>query len=336
MQPKEKKSRFDSSDIAKILKKDYAGLMSSFYEMQSSFMSSRYKLHGSLETSCIILCLTRSIHLEIVRQREKNLDYDFSLDNFWFNLNSINKPGEKIVKIVEKTGIPKETVRRKIKTLLLTEEISVNIDKEYYWTLLPKRREEFINMMSADISNISTFIHGLTKNLNLNISKKEIQNEIKSKFSFFWFHFLTCQLKWLKMWQNKIKDLDLVLITLQALIPTLQNIEKNKIYSDVKLENIYLLVGKVSENESSKLPSIGATSVAEVTGIPRATCIRKLGKLIKLGLLVKETKTKRYYVNQSTSLRTKHIITKDAVTSTIDIFGEYLSIIINALTKKYI
>ena len=41
-----------------------------------------------------------------------------SLENFWKNYNIINKPTEKITSVVKITGIPKETVRRKITNLM--------------------------------------------------------------------------------------------------------------------------------------------------------------------------------------------------------------------------
>tara|TARA_B100000686_G_scaffold151399_1_gene158661 strand:+ start:60 stop:476 length:417 start_codon:yes stop_codon:yes gene_type:complete len=137
------------------------------------------------------------------------------------------------------------------------------------------------------------------------------------------------------MWQNKIKDIDLILITLQALIPTLQYLDKHISSKDLNVENLYSIVGQANEDYKFSNTSISAASVSEVTGIPRATCIRKLEKLVKLGFLIKETKTKRYFVNQVTAARTKNIITQENVRYTIDIFSEYLSIIINALTRKY-
>ena len=322
-------------DVTEILQNNFSGLMSDFYEMQSNFLSKRYKAHNSLETSNIIICLYKNIHLEIIRQREKNLDYDFSLNNFWFNLNSVNKSTQKIVAIVKHTGIPKETVRRKIKKLVQMEYVSISKNKEYFWTLLPKRKNDFLEQTNFDISNIAKFILNLTKSLGFDFSRKEIEDEIKSQFSFFWYHFLTCQLKWFRMWQNKIKDIDLILITLQALIPTLQYLDKHISSKDLNVENLYSIVGQANEDYKFSNTSISAASVSEVTGIPRATCIRKLEKLVKLGFLIKETKTKRYFVNQVTAARTKNIITQENVRYTIDIFSEYLSIIINALTRKY-
>ena len=41
-------------------------------------------------------------------------------------------------------------------------------------------------------------------------------------------------------------------------------------------------------------PDISATSVSEVTGIPRATCIRKLERLSKAKFVKKDPLSKRY------------------------------------------
>ena len=92
--------------------------MSGFYEMQSTFLSGIYKRYKSIETANIILCLAREMHLQIIRQRERNMNHDISLDNFWNNFNNINRPSQKIVSISNMTGIPKETVRRKLNKLI--------------------------------------------------------------------------------------------------------------------------------------------------------------------------------------------------------------------------
>ena len=129
------KIEFQSANISKILINNYSNLMSEFFEMQSQFLSLRYKAHGNLETSSIIICFIRNVHLSIVRQREKNLDYNISLDNFLKNLKKIDSPKQKIISIVNETGIPKETVRRKIINLVEKEYIFSNKNREYYSTV---------------------------------------------------------------------------------------------------------------------------------------------------------------------------------------------------------
>ena len=87
MLAKLKEKNIESADITKALLGNFGNLMSAFYEMQSSFLSSRYKFHSGMEKAHIILCLKKSLHLAIIRKREVNLNYDLSLNNFWFNFN---------------------------------------------------------------------------------------------------------------------------------------------------------------------------------------------------------------------------------------------------------
>ena len=103
---KNQKFEIDPNDIKDILVKRYSGLMSEFYEMQSSFLSTRYKIHTNLESSNIIICFIKDVHLSIIRQREQYLDHDISINNFLINLKKIQIPTQKIVSIVNTTGIP--------------------------------------------------------------------------------------------------------------------------------------------------------------------------------------------------------------------------------------
>ena len=97
------------------------------------------------------------------------------------------------------------------------------------------------------------------------------------------------------MWQTKLKDNDLLLIVLQTVIPILQFADKHS--SDVNVENMFKIIGAIGKKYNVSQTAISAATVSEVTGIPRATCIRKLEKLVLLGFLLREIKTKRYYIN---------------------------------------
>jgi len=306
--------------------------MRSFYESQSSFLSNIYKRYKSIETANIILCFYRSVHLEIIRQREKDLNFNVSLKNFSKNLNTINRPSEKITSVVKITGIPKETVRRKIKNLMDAGFVKRDIkNKSYYCELLLQTKDPFFHIAHLETKNISIFIAKIMSNLNIKLERKIIEDEINSQFSFYWYHYLSCQLNWLKFWQLKLKDNDLLLISLQTIIPTLQFIDKN--IGEINLDNIFKIIGHVNKNECKNC-SISATSISEVTGIPRATCIRKLDKLVNLGFLSHENKTKRYSVNQSMDERTKNILSKENVSFTIKNFSDYIAIILNSLIQN--
>ena len=328
-----KRIDFSVAMIADLLRSQPTNLMSAFYEMQSSFLIGVYKKYLNIETANIISCFARRTHLEILRQREKNLDHDISFDNFWNNYNTIDKPTEKIISLAKLTGLPKETTRRKVVNLIKKNLISANDRKEYYWSIPQKYRDYFSKNINDEIFILSKFVNSFTNYFNIGMNQKKIENEIKSQFSFYWFHFLSGQLKWLKMWQNKIKDIDLLLITLQAVIPTLKYIKKNPEVKNINLSDLYKIVGKTDVQYNFSNASISATSISDISGIPRATCIRKLEKLVKLELLIKDSKTKRYFMNQMIAGRTKNIITKENISYTIEIFSTYLSITLNALTR---
>ena len=240
------KERISPENVSNLLTFHYDPLIKEFYEMQSRFLSMRYKIHQSIETSNIIISLVKSIHLSILRMRERDLDHNISLNNFFFNLDNLKDKetiAHRIVGIVETTGIPKETVRRKLKKLLKDGFVSSCNSKGYYWDLKSKRKENFILIMKNDISAISRLVCNISKFLNINLTHKMVEEEIESQFSFYFYHFLNCQVNWLRMWQNKIKDVDLIFITMQVLIPTLKYSDRNAISKNKDLNNIYTLIG---------------------------------------------------------------------------------------------
>ena len=100
------------------------------------------------------------------------------------------------------------------------------------------------------------------------------------------------------------------------------------------IQYLYKIIGKTGQKESSKEIAVSATSVSEITGIPRATCIRKLKKLVVLGFLIRLTKSKRYFVNQSIEGKTKNIFTKDSINFTIETYSQYLATILNSLIQN--
>ena len=136
------------------------------------------------------------------------------------------------------------------------------------------------------------------------------------------------------MWKNNLKDLDLILIMIQAFIPTLQNPSKGLKGKKVNVDDLHLIIGQNYEKNKNISFSINANSISEIAKIPRATCSRKLEKLVSLGIFVKEAKTKRYYINQLSTARTKNVLTKENVGNTIVIFSNFVSTVINTLRRN--
>ena len=111
-------------------------------------------------------------------------------------------------------------------------------------------------------------------------------------------------------------------------------LKKKQSVNEVGIENLYLLVGQTNTEYRKSNAGISASSISQVTGIPRPTCIRKLNILVNYGTLVRDESTKQYYLNHLAENRTRNILTKENVLNTVSIFSEYLSIILNAMIQN--
>ena len=277
--------------VQKSLTDNFLKLMPSFYEMESSFLSDVYKRYGDLEGGNIVIFFARDCHLEILRKREKDLDFDLSLEKFWINHKDIFQPKKKIILVSKETGLPKETTRRKIISLIKTRHLVKGDKNRLYWEPSSEFKDTYVKIINNEINSLSKFIFEQGKLLYLNLPILKIQKEIKNNYSFYWYHFLNVQLEYIRFWHTKLKDLEMLLIGLQVIIQTLNFLKRKT--SD--LSNI--LNNKNLKNISTREANISATSVSDITGIPRATCIRKLDKFVKMKILQKDHKTKRYYLS---------------------------------------
>ena len=313
--------------IQKNLTENFLKLMPTFYEMESSFLSGVYKRYGDLEGGNIIIFFARDCHLEILRKREKDLNFNLSLENFWNNHKDIQQDRKKIILVSKKTGLPKETTRRKIISLIKNKHLKKGDKNKLYWEPDFPQKETYIKIIDEEINSLSKFIFEQMKLLSFVMPVSKIEREIKNNYSFYWYHFLSVQLEYIKFWQSKLKDLEMLLIGVQVLILTLNSIKKNFTNLHSVFDNQKSLK-KISEFEAD----ISATSVSDITGIPRATCIRKLDKFVKMKVLRKNLKSKRYslVLDQTTF---NPMLTPDWMKHKIEILSDFSFIIIKGLIK---
>ena len=183
----------------------------------------------------------------------------------------------------------------------------------------------YIKIIVEQINSLSKFILEQVRLLEINVPITKIEKEIRKNYSFYWYHYLTVQLQYIRFWQEKLNDLEMLLIGLQTTIQTVHHLNK-------KMENGYLVNLKLQKNIDFKEANISATSVSEVTGIPRATCIRKLDKFVKMKVLEKDLGSKRYFLklNQATL---NPMLDQDWLRQKISILSEFSSIILKGLFR---
>ncbi len=313
--------------VQKNLTDHFLKLMPTFYEMESSFLSGVYKRYGDLEGGNIVIFFARDCHLEILRKREKDLNFNLSLDNFWNNHRDILQSRKKIILVSQQTGLPKETTRRKIISLIKKKHLKKGEKNKLFWEPETSQKESYVKIIDEEINSLSKFIFEQTKLLSLNLPLSKIEKEIKNNYSFYWYHYLNVQLEYIKFWHDKLKDLEMLLIGVQVLILTLNSIKRNHVNFNTLLDS-----QKNLKTMSEFNADISATSVADITGIPRATCIRKLDRFVKMKVLEKNYKSKRYslVLNQTTF---NPMLQPEWMKHKISILSDFSFIIIKGLIK---
>mgnify|MGYP001158236387 CR=1 FL=1 len=317
--------KFEKNNIEKILKENFTKLMPTFYEMESTFLAGVYKRYGDLEGGNIVIYFARDLHLEILRKRENDLSFDLSLDMFWSNHKNIKQGKKKIISVSKETGLPKETTRRKIISLIKKKHLRKEEKNRLFWEPASEHKDTYLKIIGEQINSLSKFILEQAKLLQLSVPLAKIEREIKKNYSFYWYHFLTVQLQYIRFWQTRLNDLEMLLIGLQTIIQTVN-------YVNRKTENGFFANVKIQKNIDFKEANISATSVSEVTGIPRATCIRKLDKFVKMKVLEKDSDSKRYFLklNQTTL---NPMLEGDWLKQKISILSEFSSIIMRGLNR---
>ena len=295
-----------------------------FTEFQSYFCVGLYKRYQNIENGNLVLYFAKQVHEDILRQKDYDLNFNFSLKNFWENHKLFNPTKNSLIKIANETCLPKETTRRKIAQLIKQKVLS---KKNNYIGWLPNEqyKENYNLFINEEIDNLSRILIFVVKKINLSITSEIITEELKKKFSFYWFHYFSTQLKYLKLWSVQIKDLELFLILLQVVNIFSSKTKKN----NLSHEQIYNNPSVINNFSNA---SISATSISEVTGIPRATCIRKLENLVKLKFILKDKISKRYYLfSLSVS---DNLISKKITQEATKIFSDFYFICIRAMFVK--
>ena len=310
-------NKIDQKTIEETFARHSSKLLPVFFEMQSAFLSGIYKRYGDLEGGQIVIYFARNLHLKVMRKREEDLDFDLSLEKFWFNHQNTIQDKLKIISVSRFTGLPKETTRRKIIQLTKSKHLKKSSKNNLYWEPSSQAKDTYMQIIKEQIKSLSKFLFEQSKLLNIDVPFSKFYKEIEKNYCFYWYHYLTTQLDFMKYWQKKTNDLEILLIGLQSLIQSLNYLKQNNI----------------KQNISKKYPDISATSVSEVTGIPRATCIRKLESLSKAKFIKKDPLSKRYnLVNQEDNNNyLNHPLTN--VQDTAGQFAEFSSIVYRAILR---
>ena len=309
--------------LQKALLENWATYNNYFMAFESDYLASLNKNYKSLDNGYLTLIFTKRVHQEILRFREHDLKAPIDFDNFWDNLARVNQEKLTIIEIAKISGLPKETARRKLLFLIKNKYLSKK-GNIINWTPGEDYRKNYIPMAEKQIDAFASLLRNVAKFINIDLDIDLIKQDAKKNFSFYVFHFLDVQQRYLKIFLNKLGDLELFFIGLQVVIVTgvklkERNLSMQDLFNDPELLKDYAKY------------DISATSISDVTGIPRATCIRKLDQLAKLKIVQQSKITKRYYILPELFGK---FLNKEQSTQVAEMFSQFYALFIRTLRQN--
>ena len=273
--------------IDNYLDTNFHQLSKSWFQFQNQWIFSAYKPFQDYEKYLIFLYLVKKT-MKFFSENLISYDYDTYFKNNQFEIPNFN-----IVEISKNLDISKETARRKILELVKENIIKrerkkltvINIiDRNQFTAHRPEKSIKYISKFLSDFSDIIGK-EGLIEN---KIDQKTFEKHFFSNYTYSWNLFLNMQIPILLNWKKVFGDLETWVIFGQCWISKDLNIKNKKRIEKKYISDIL---------EINNISGINAMSISEITGIPRATVVRKLKKLLKMNALYLDKK-KLYHPNK--------------------------------------
>jgi DNA-binding Lrp family transcriptional regulator len=208
-------------------------------------------------------------------------------ENFteFFEKDFIEVDSFTIMEVSKAIDITKESTRRKINEL----EKSGAIKRIKRRTIIDKSMFPFVKPQKS-IIRISRFLSTISNILYQgNILQSEfesikIEDFIKNNFSLIWKLYYEVQIPNLLKWKKVFKDLETFHVWAVCVVNQKLNSQKNPESNNKISKKKYL--DRYFFNDDNVIDGVNAMSISDISGIPRATVIRKLNILIEKKYLV--------------------------------------------------
>tara|TARA_Y100000590_G_C15541026_1_gene946988 strand:- start:67 stop:1035 length:969 start_codon:yes stop_codon:yes gene_type:complete len=281
--------KFDSEKLSKVIEQNFSHLMPDFYEMQTEYLASLNIIYDDLDASLVAMVLTNFLYKETLNNKKNNSFSDYSVKNF-YKKDKFELPitSFKIKDVSNLLNLPRETVRRKKEKLIKDQIIFLDKKNKIYILNTDKIDKKIID---NHINNLSKFLSKFSVYFSKSkffipaVSKEDIKKDIDKKFLIYLVNFLDFQISYFANLKT-ILDIESIFIGILCNLNTLSSKSKNE-----KSLNTKDLFYKLHELNTSF--GLNATSISEITRIPRTTVLRKISNLEKIGILKKD-KYKRY------------------------------------------
>ena len=257
-------------DILKVLERKYSLMGPMWVNQQCEWMNGIYASFKNHDKFLILIFLVKKT-LDFYSRNFTKVTYEE-----FYSKDIVQIERFSIAEISEALCIPKESARRKILEL---EEVTairkiknkIIIDRSKFYFTKPqnsiKRISRFLTTLS-DISENENF-------LSDSITSEELELIIKDNFSYVWKLYYELQIPMMIRYKEVFGDIESFHIF--GICVLNEHLHAKKVSEDHMHRDEFLNSFFSSENSQG----INAMSISDITGIPRATVIRKLKKLVK-------------------------------------------------------
>ena len=315
--------KFDSKEIGLILLNNPVVMTKHWIKFQQGWVNNIYAQFKDHETYIVLMYL-------IFRtwQDSSNLFKFYSIDEY-YSQNEINLPDISLSEISTNLQIPKETIRRK---LIVLEKKKIIIRKGQ--KIILAKLALSLQKPTTSIKTMSIFFEKLSILLSAQdwfgpcISREKIELYFNKYYTVFWYHFFKMQIPFLVRWKEVFGDLESWVIWAILGINQSLNLEKILKASNKKInlignneKNFYL--DNIQVNEPKQ--GVNTSSIADISGLPRATVLRKIKKLLREKIIKRNEKLEYVLTNKgklNNKIKSNYLINQKCIALFVtDIFN---------------
>ena len=273
-----------SEVIGEVIEKNYVSIIPVWIPLQLTWINNVYRTFHDYEKYMIVMYLLMTT-FETYTKNFTKLNYDEYFNQNEFEIEKIN-----VMEISKSLNIAKETTRRKINELEKMGVIKkinkkIIIDRNTWPNIKP---EETIKNVTRFLSTLSKMCVAERK-ISEPFSTEILVKICKEYFTFVWILYYEVQFPMLLGYKKIFGDLESFHVNGVCIINQALHSKKND-NSEMSKE-FYLEKYMWSDQKSET--GVNAMSISDITGIPRATVIRKLNKLLKEKFL--KVNNKKHY-----------------------------------------
>ena len=284
-------------EVEKIYENNFEKIIYEFMNLEIEWMFNAYKEYKDLDKYLILVNL---VH-QTLETYNKHF-YKLSFEKF-YNSPHIEIERISIIDLVKSLYMTKETVRRKLNELskegVLTRKLkNIRINRV---NSNPNLERNVYNLSKL----LFLFVGKLKKEHNLtNFTRSKIEEKIYENYTQYWSLFFKFQIPYVLRCKKVYSSIDSFYVWgLCAFNEALNSKKLNQTMKDNMFSETEDFHENVTKLKNSK--GINPTTISELSGIPRATVIRKIKYLVKNKFLYKDGQL--YKINNNQKFRSFHL-----------------------------